>query len=137
MKPEKPSSSISSLANILKEELSRSGNSFSQELFRYIDAKGMKDVEVYTRAHISRKLFSKIRKWDYRPRRETIIALALALELDYGETIHLLSFAGYTLSAAPSMPFDIIITRAIHDRTYDINEVNELLYLYDLPLLGD
>ncbi|MCL2200923.1 MAG: hypothetical protein FWB75_03070 [Oscillospiraceae bacterium] len=112
------------------------GTSFTEELFRYIDQKGLKDTEVYKRARIDRRQFSKMRKIGYRPSRPIIIALALALELDYAETISLLSYAGYTLSASPSMPFDVIVIQAIQNQRYDIDEVNELLGRYRLPLLG-
>ena len=112
------------------------GTSFTEELFRYIDQKGLKDTEVYKRARIDRRQFSKIRKIGYRPNKSTIIALALALELDYAETISLLSYAGYTLSASPCMPFDVIIIQAIQNQRYDIDEVNELLGRYRLSLLG-
>jgi len=120
----------------IEAELRKKGTSFTEELFRYIDLKQLKDSEVYKRAKIDRKQFSKIRKVGYRPSRPTIIALALALELDYAETISLLSYAGYTLSPSPFMPFDVIIINVIQNKIYDIDKVNELLYRYDLPLLG-
>ena len=117
-------------------ELGKRGTSFSEELFRYIDLKELRDTDVYKRARIDRRQFSKIRKVGYRPSKLTIIALTLALELDYSETIHLLSYAGYTLSIASSEPFDIIITKAIQSKIYDIDKINETLHRYNLPLLG-
>jgi hypothetical protein len=121
----------------VEAELGKKGTSFTEELFRYIDQKELKDTEVYKRARIDRRQFSKIRKVGYRPSKPTIIALALALELEYSETISLLSYAGYTLSASPSMPFDVIIIQAIQNKRYDIDEVNELLDRYRIkPLLG-
>lgn len=131
------SSTLASLAQNIKQQMNQKGTSFSDELFRYIDSKGLKDVEVYTRAQIDRKLFSKIRKSGYTPRKRTIVALALALELNRAETINLLGLAGFTLSPAPTMPFDVIITNAIQRELYDIGKINELLDLYDLPLLGE
>lgn len=121
----------------IEEELGRCDASFSQELFHLIDIKGMTDVEVYTRARIDRKLFSKIRKSGYHPKKKTIISLALALELDYTETINLLSLAGYTLSPALSMPADVIISNTIRKGIYDIDQINEILHHYDLPLIGE
>lgn len=130
------SSSILPSTKNIADNFKGARTSFSQALFYYIDARGLSDVEAYTRAHMDRKLFSKLRNIRYNPSKKTAIALALALELDYSETMHLLSLAGYTLSTSLSMPFDIIITNAIQNSIYDIDEVNERLHRYDLPLLG-
>lgn len=136
LNPQNTSSIFSFLSKNIEKEFNRNGKSFSQELFACIDAKKISDVEVYTRARIDRKLFSKIRKRGYLPSKKTIIALALALEMEYSETINLLGLAGFTLSTSPSMPFDIIISNAIQNRLYDIERINEILYKYHLPLLG-
>jgi hypothetical protein len=128
------SSKISWEQNI-EVELGKKGTSFSEELYRYIDLKGLKDTDVYKRARVDRRQFSKMRKVGYHPSKPKIIALALALELDFAETISLLNFEGYTLSASASMPFDIIIIQAIQNKIYDIDAVNERLYCYGLPLL--
>lgn len=108
---------------------------FSTTLLALIDARGMTDAEVYHRANISRQLFSKIRgNESYRPSKQTVVALAIALELDMSATQDLLARAGFTLSK--SSKFDVIVRFFIERGTYDLFQLNEVLFAYDLPLVG-
>ena len=95
----------------------------------------MTDPEVYKKANIDRKLFSKIRNnIDYAPSKRTAVALAIALELSLDETKDLLMKAGYALS--PSSTFDKIIEYCIEQREYDVHTINTYLFEFDQPTLG-
>ena len=108
---------------------------FSQVLFKLIDDRGLDDVDVYKKARIDRRHFSKIRSNpDYNVSKNTAIALALALELDKINTDNLLESTGYILS--DSNVFDLVIQFFIEKEIYDINLVNESLDYFKLkPLI--
>ena len=120
----------------LDEVLGSTEDTFQQRLFKLIDESGMDDVTVYKKANIDRKVFSRIRcKEDYKPKKKTAVAFAIALQLDMPTMRDLLSRAEIALS--PSSKFDLIITYFITNKVYDIYEINAALFKYGQPILGE
>ncbi len=155
---------------------------FDVYLMKLIDRRGMNDVQVYRRANLDRRLFSKIRSGKgYHPGKRAILALAVALKLTLEETEALLERAGYALSPAdkfdvvmeyflehgprdtilalavalkltleetealleragyalsPADKFDVVMEYFLEHGPRDIDEINEVLFYYGLPLLG-
>lgn len=99
---------------------------FTERLLALIDRTGQKDSEVYKKAGIDRRLFSKIRsRQHYVPSKRTVMALCLALELSREEADGLLSAAGYSLSRADDL--DLIVAFCLERKLFDRWEVNEVL----------
>ncbi|MDO4719853.1 MAG: macro domain-containing protein [Peptostreptococcaceae bacterium] len=118
----------------LDELISKVEEGFSQTLLRMIDERGLSDVQVYKKANIDRKHFSKIRsKKDYMPKKGTVLSLSIAMELSLEETRYLLSRAGYALSH--SSKSDIIVEYFIENKNYDIFLINETLFSFEQQTL--
>lgn len=108
---------------------------FSEMLLRLIDEKGLKDPQVYKKANVTKQTFSKIRNnIHYNPTKQTVLAFAIALQLNLDETKDLLLKAGYALSK--SSYFDVIISYFFESENYDIYEINAVLFEYEENLLG-
>ena len=108
---------------------------FTETLLKLIDRTGKKDSDIYKKANVDRKLFSKIRNNPhYKPSKSTALAFAIALELDLDETKDFIGRAGYALTH--SSRSDIIIEYFILNGTYDIFLINEALFSFDQSLLG-
>lgn len=117
------------------ELLDETDAGFSETLLKLIDKTGKKDSDIYKKANVDRKLFSKIRNNPaYKPSKITAVAFALALELNLEETQNFIGRAGYTLSH--SSKFDIIIEYFIVNKNYNVFEIDAVLFRYDQPLIG-
>jgi len=118
------------LAMFLKQK----DDTFAVTLVDLIERSGKKNSEIYKKANVDKKLFSKIiNNVKYHPSKQTAIAFAIALELDLEATQDLIGRAGYTLTH--SSRFDLIIEFFILNKNYNIFEINEVLFEFDeVPL---
>ena len=108
---------------------------FVDMLTRYINMKGWRDSKVYKAAQIDRRLFSKIMSdREYKPAKDTALALAIALELTLQQTSDLLDRAGYTLSHSNKR--DVIIEYFIREGVHNLADINEVLYKLDQKIIG-
>ena len=123
------------VAASLPDFLKQADAGFTETLLKLIDKTGKKDSEIYKKANLSKQHFSKIRNNpDYKPTKQTAIALALALELNLEATKDLIGRAGYALSN--SSKFDLIIRYFIEQSNYNVLQINMALYEFDQSLLG-
>jgi hypothetical protein len=119
----------------LSSLLDRTDDSFANTLLHLIDRSGEKDSAIYKRANVSRQTFSKIRNEpNYVTTKSTALAFAVALRLNLEETKMLLNRAGLAMTHADKR--DIVVEYFIVNGLYDIFEINNALFSFDLPLLG-
>ena len=110
--------------------------SFAQRLTGYMDKKNLSSKDIYTRSFIDRKLLHKIiSNKTYHPSKKTAFALCVALQLDYQQSVELLGLASYTF--APNNAYDLIFQFVLEEGIYDLDTINEFLYFYHLPCLGE
>ncbi len=119
----------------LESFLQNSSESFQEKLFSLIREKQKDEVAVYKAANIDRKHFSKIKSHtDYRPKKKTVLAFAIALHLNMEEAQDLLARAGFAFS--PSDTGDLIVNYFIQNKRYNLWEINEILFKYCNLQLG-
>lgn len=119
----------------LEEAVGLKGESFAERLFKLIDESGMDDVTVYKKANVDRKVFSSIRcKKNYKPKKTTAVAFAIALELDLPALKDLLATAGIAFTSSDT--FDLIISYFVTVKNYNIFDINGALFRYGQPQLS-
>lgn len=118
----------------LEEHMKHLTDSFSEYLLYLIEEKGMTNADVYKRALVDKKTFSKIKNHtDYHPQKMTAMCLCMGAKLNLDETRDLLARAGYALS--PCDKTDIIFSYFIENQIYDMIELDIQLEEHGLSCL--
>ena len=110
----------------LKSRLNKAEETCSERLLRLIRERGRNEVEVYQKAGVDRKLFSKMRRKDYRPKAKTLYAFIIVLQLTLDDAVDLLASAGYAFSSASRL--DLAVKFCVEKGIGDLDEVNNALY---------
>ena len=99
-----------------------------------IQERKMENAEVWKRAIVDKKIFSKIKNnVNYRPNKLTALCLCVGAKLNLDETRDLLARAGYALS--PCDKTDIIFSYFIENEIYDMIELDIQLEEHGLPCI--
>lgn len=106
---------------------SSKAQTFKDIYYLFVDDRNLNEVDVYKKAQINRKTYSKFRSdWEdkYHFNRDNTIKICLSLELNLEETMLLLGSAGYGLGFTSR---DKLIIDCIKNEIYDVMEVNDVL----------
>ena len=107
-------------------------NSFKDHLFDIIYQKDLDNTTVWKRANMNRKSFSKIQCGETKiPKKTTVLALCIALELSLNEAKDLLASADMAFN--PSDKRDCLVMECLVKEQYNIHEINAMLYVCNLP----
>ncbi len=116
----------------LNERMKHLSDTFQEYMFYLIGIKGLTNADVYKRAIVDKKLFSKIKvNPNYHPDKATAMRLCVGIKLNLDETKDLLARAGYALS--PCDKRDIIFSFFIENEVYDMIEIDIALEEHGLP----
>lgn len=114
---------VEELERKLGERLLHTSDTFSEYLMYLIESKGMKNSDVYKRAIIDKRYFSKIKNTkDFHPEKIKALCLCIGAKLNLDETKDLLARAGYALS--PCDLTDIIFSFFIEHEHYDLIDID-------------
>lgn len=121
-------------ASKLEERMKHLSDTFSQYLLYLIQDKNMENADVYKRAIVDKKTFSKIKNnVNYHPQKLTALCLCIGARLNLDESKDLLARAGYALS--PCDMTDIIFSYFIENEIYDMIELDIQLEEHGLPCI--
>ncbi len=121
---------LTQILNSVKDE-----ETFRDRMNELMRLRNISAPELQRNADIDRRLFSKINgKKNYRVSKNTALAIAIGLQLDYAEACDLIARAGYALS--PANRADLIVRYFLENREkFFREEANK--NQYKVPVLND
>ena len=118
----------------LQERIRHMSDTYSEYLMYLIRERHMENAEVWKRAIVDKKIFSKIKNnVNYHPNKLTALCLCVGAKLNLDESKDLLARAGYALS--PCDKTDIIFSYFIENEIYDMIELDIQLEEHGLPCI--
>ena len=113
----------------------RKPGGFAHTLDRLRNERGLSPAELYKRANIDRRQYSRFMGPEGRhPSMNTVLSFALALRLDRSGFDEFLHTTGYSFSNASTR--DVCIMYCLEKGIYDIDEVNALLFAVGIEPLS-
>ena len=106
---------------------------FLEYVYYIMNQKELSASDVYLKATIDRRTWSKIVSIKIKPSLEMSVKIAFGLELSNEECKIMLKKLNYTLSS--SSEFALVIRFCLENKIYNLVDVNKLLYSKGLKLL--
>lgn len=111
-------------------------DTYSEYLMYLIESRGMVPAEVYSKAAVDKKVFSKIKNnVNYHPSKQIAMRLCIGARLNIDDSRDLLARAGYTFS--PCDLGDVIFEFFIENEIFSIEDVSWQFEEHGLPSLLD
>lgn len=108
---------------------------FTQILKATLKRHKVRDGVAYKKSNIEKFAFARFKNnIDYKPKKEAVLGIAVALEMDLTETESFLKQAGYEFSNKNKS--DVIVKYFIENRIYNIFTINQMLFHFGENQLG-
>lgn len=129
------SSSENKVAESEKDfDLSERNKNFSELLNKKLK-EHRANRKVYKKANIEKFAFERLKNNSiFKLKKETVLAIAIALEMDLSETKEFMEKSGYDFSDKNKQ--NVIVKYFIENNIYDIYTVNQMLFYYEEEQLG-
>ena len=109
---------------------------FTDKLIEILNKKDIDNITAYKRSNVTKKAFSKILCGDTKnPQKKTVLAFCIGLKLSFEEAEELLASADMAFN--PYNKRDKLVVDCIRRKQYDIDKVNQMLFICNQPELGN